>query len=465
MNDDRQTEISDENCIAALSSSDTEILISAEKESTSQECSRVLRLYMQCLASAEPLQPEQEEDLWQKMRLLYQQIRSRMSMFGTTYRHHIMLLEKLDSVESLSDVFPQSLCKDEETSDRLLLESRILLQDISILYKKLLTAFQNQKKKELQKLRKEGSELLSRYPVLIEEYRKLLEQLHNHQLIMQSNREEGKQLLPDSDLLCSPQELTQQIKELDKLHFQLEDLRNELVQSNLRLVVSIAKKYLGCGVPLVDLIQEGNIGLIKAIDKFDYELGHKFSTYATWWIKQSVLHAVGRQARVIRLPVHMLNSLGKINKMEQLILQETGREATIAEIAERLDMTRERVNSLKRMAMQPISLQAPVYTRNDGKDVLLEDTVRDLHNEDDPMRNLAKKILIEKLEEILDTLSPRTREILTLRFGLDGQKPMSLNEMSLHFRISRERIRQIETSALTKLRNPEIISKLEDYFS
>jgi len=231
------------------------------------------------------------------------------------------------------------------------------------------------------------------------------------------------------------------------------------------MVFSIAKKYQRHGVPLADLIQEGNIGLMKAINKFDSGLGHRFSTYATWWIKQCVCHAVGRQSRVIRLPSHMLAVLSKINKAEQQFLLENGREALPEEIAEKLEMTREKVSSLKRMAMQTISLQAPVYSGRSGRDILLEDTVENIHDEDDPMRNLAKKILAEKLSSILSSLPPRTRQILTYRYGLNGVEQMSLNAMSEHFRISRERIRQIELNALTRIRNPEIISQLEDYFS
>ena len=271
--------------------------------------------------------------------------------------------------------------------------------------------------------------------------------------------------LASTVLFCSPAEFGAKMDAIEKLLAELGTVRNNLVFSYLRLVFSIAKKFQRHGVPLVDLIQEGNVGLMRAVDRFDTGLGHRFSTYATWWIKQCVCHAVARQSRVIRLPMHMLAALSKINKAEQDFLLETGREATPDEIADRLGMTRERVSSLKRMSMQSISLQSTVYSGKNGRDILLEDTVENMHDGDDPMHNLAKRILSDKLTQILSSLPPRTRKVLTLRYGLDGSEPMSLNEISRHFRISRERIRQIEIHALNKMRNPETISLLEDYFS
>ena len=183
---------------------------------------------------------------------------------------------------------------------------------------------------------------------------------------------EAESLLAE-ELVCTMGEFNSVYQELEGIYHLLDEKRRVLAEGYLRLVVSIAKKFQGRGVPFVDLIQEGNIGLMKALDKFDYKLGHRFSTYATWWIKQCVFHAIGRQARVIRLPVHMLTTLNKINHAEQCFLQEHGREATVEEIAAELEMTRERVNSMKRMAMQAISLQAPLSAWNDGKNASVED--------------------------------------------------------------------------------------------
>ncbi len=469
-NDEEQDERTAPETDGAISAPDTEVEVNnpseaPEEVSSGYECGKILRLYMERLSAAEPLDCDQETALWEQIRLIHEKIREKMSFFGFVYKYHIRLLEKLKTPDSFCDVFPQSLQAENGNALELLKETDAFRTELEDLYKKILEAFNSHDNSALKRLRASGSRLMLKYPILIEHVFDMLETLRTNKLLLNSPEKENSEELLQKELLCSREELTSHLKLLDDLSAELDVKRNTLVEGNLRLVVSIAKKFQGRGVPFVDLIQEGNIGLMKAIDKFDYKLGHRFCTYATWWIKQCVFHAVGRQSRVIRLPVHMLSTLNKINKAEQLFLQENGREATVEEVAEKLEMTRERVNSLKRMSMQSISLQAPVFSWNNGKDVLLEDTVKDLHDDDDPMHSLARKILSQKLGEMLNTLPPRTREVLSLRYGLDGAKPMSLTEMSKHFNISRERIRQIETNALTKLRNPETIIQLEDYFS
>jgi RNA polymerase primary sigma factor len=439
-------------------------LIDSEAAASGQECGKVLRLYMEQLAHAVPLDQEDEKKLWEQLADLFSKLRAELAFCGVSYHFAIRLLEQLDSPESLTDLFPQSLVQ-KQGKKALLEESRNLLGRFSDILSRLQQAFRRNSRSALNKARSEGAALMVEYPFQNELVLELTEQLRSHRLVMESGNDDDKKTLIETELFCSQKDFSEWIVRLDELLKELDTARNRLVFSYLRMVFSIAKKYQGHGVPLVDLIQEGNIGLMKSIHKFDSGLGHRFSTYAVWWIKQCVSHAVGRQSRVIRLPAHMLTALSKINKAEQQFLQENGREATPDDIAARLDMPRERVSSLKRMAMQSISLQAPVYSNTGGRDILLEDTVENMHDGDDPMRNLAKKILADKLSAILSTLPPRTRQVLTLRYGLNGVEPMSLNEMSQHFRISRERIRQIEINALTKIRNPETISLLEDYFS
>ena len=307
-------------------------------------------------------------------------------------------------------------------------------------------------------------ELMMTYPVQMDQIFRSFDMLRTYAGQLKNPGREAESLLAE-ELVCTMEEFNSVYQELEGIYHLLDEKRRVLAEGYLRLVVSIAKKFQGRGVPFVDLIQEGNIGLMKALDKFDYKLGHRFSTYATWWIKQCVFHAIGRQARVIRLPVHMLTTLNKINHAEQCFLQEHGREATVEEIAAELEMTRERVNSMKRMAMQAISLQAPLSAWNDGKNASVEDTVMTLRDEDDPMRSFAQKLLRQKLFETLRTLPPRSREVLSMRYGLDGGRPKSLTEVSTYFNISRERIRQIESGAIAKLRDPSTIKMFEDYFS
>lgn len=461
-----QTTIAEKNESLAVSAETVEnfTLIEQETAARGQECGAVLRKYMEQLSQAVPLEASEEQRLWQKLSDIYRELRAELGFCGISYSFAVRMLEKLDTTESLDDFFPQSLLV--KSGKRKILEkSRFLLQRYSEIHSRLKTAFEGGDDEELNKERAAGAELLAEYPFQNELILQMAEELNSHRLVMESGNESARKVLSETMLFCTREEFSVWYRKLESLLNELSDNRNKLVFSYLRMVFSIAKKYQGHGVPLADLIQEGNIGLMKAINKFDSGLGHRFSTYATWWIKQCVCHAVGRQSRVIRLPSHMLAVLSKINKAEQQFLLENGREALPEEIAEKLELTREKVSSLKRMAMQAISLQAPVYSSSSGRDILLEDTVENIHDEDDPMRNLAKKILAEKLSKILSSLPPRTRQILTYRYGLNGVEQMSLNAMSEHFRISRERIRQIELNALTRIRNPEIISQLEDYFS
>lgn len=439
-------------------------ILREESKGAGQECSQVLRNCMEQLSQAVPLEPEEEQKLWLTLDGLYSRLRSGLAFFGCAYSFAVRCLEELDTAESLNDIFPQSL-QQRIGREKLLEQSRRLLLRCSEIHERMRAAFAAGDGAALEKERAAGAKLAEEYPLMNELVFQLVEQLQTHQLVMDSGERNAMETLASTVLFCSPAEFGAKMDATEKLLAELGTVRNKLVFSYLRLVFSIAKKFQRHGVPLVDLIQEGNVGLMRAVDRFDTGLGHRFSTYATWWIKQCVCHAVARQSRVIRLPMHMLAALSKINKAEQDFLLETGREATPDEIADRLGMTRERVSSLKRMSMQSISLQSTVYSGKNGRDILLEDTVENMHDGDDPMHNLAKRILSDKLTQILSSLPPRTRKVLTLRYGLDGSEPMSLNEISRHFRISRERIRQIESHALNKMRNPETISLLEDYFS
>ncbi|MBQ8625629.1 MAG: RNA polymerase sigma factor RpoD [Agathobacter sp.] len=254
-------------------------------------------------------------------------------------------------------------------------------------------------------------------------------------------------------------EVKEEIKNLQKDVDLGSEAKKRLAEANLRLVVSIAKRYVGRGMLFLDLIQEGNLGLIKAVEKFDYRKGYKFSTYATWWIRQAITRAIADQARTIRIPVHMVETINKLIRVSRQLLQELGREPSPEEIAEEMSMPVDRVREILKISQEPVSLETPIGEEEDSH---LGDFIKD-DNVPVPADAAAFTLLKEQLEEVLGTLTEREQKVLTLRFGLEDGRARTLEEVGKEFNVTRERIRQIEAKALRKLRHPSRSRKLKDY--
>ena len=254
-------------------------------------------------------------------------------------------------------------------------------------------------------------------------------------------------------------EIEEEIRNLQKDLTAGDDAKKRLAEANLRLVVSIAKRYVGRGMLFLDLIQEGNLGLIKAVEKFDYRKGYKFSTYATWWIRQAITRAIADQARTIRIPVHMVETINKLIRVSRQLLQELGREPSPEEIAKEMNMPVERVREILKISQEPVSLETPIGEEEDSH---LGDFIQD-DNVPVPADAAAFTLLKEQLEEVLGTLTEREQKVLTLRFGLEDGRARTLEEVGKEFNVTRERIRQIEAKALRKLRHPSRSRKLKDY--
>ena len=407
------------------------------------EVSHALQSYLRQLGALPRLGQEEQEALGRELLAADLAWRQELYGFGTAVWWHLDFLKDKDPAQIYDCVMPSCLLQEE-------LPARVppWYAKLKEAETALRRAFEMNDRDNILRRRREVTELLMRYRLFSD----LLMECHEKLVIALRIRESGVFQAMAEHSAYSPEEFRDALLRLEAARTRLFDLRQKMVEGNLRLVVRIVNQYSYRRISIPDLIQEGNIGLMRSLEKFDFQLGHKFSTYAGWWIRQSIGRALAEQFRIIRIPVHMIATIAAINRAEQRFILEHDRVPEVEEIAAMLEMPTPRVSAIRKMARQTISLQSPLSVDDSGAS--LEDVLPD-EQAQEPGRELAQETTIRQLQKLLDQLNGREREILIMRFGLMGERVRTLQEISDHFHISRERVRQLELQTLNKLRTPE----------
>ena len=417
-----------------------------------------------------PLTPEEADSVWREIDTRLLEIRSCLARFPFVLEEHEHIVDSCKSPEAVSLFFVESLLPDSVRKypasilpaltkwKREIAEFR---SELSEFY----SAGLSKKKSDLAKIWEESGELLMRYPVsglkVVEWYHIVSSWCTAPESPAMEELFRNK-LLPDRALSLNV------FQEMKASFERMEQLRQRVLYSHLRLVISLAHQACAQSQQLIDIVQEGNIGLVKALDRFDYKLGHKFSTYATWWIRHEIMRALASQSRVIRIPRHMLSTISRINRAEQAYIKHYGTEPTVEDLARELEMPAARVHAIRQMARQQISLQAPIHSPalSDDSDITQEDRIGAVSDDEEynPEQHLSFEFLRDVVHKAVDKLPERDRLFIQMRFGLDGRDPMSIRQIAEEFKLSRERVRQIENSVFRKLRrsSPELASHWQD---